>query len=69
MKRVYACLMLLLMLSSMMGCSSTTNPENENYLLDEKFDTEAYLPGYDMQPAFQSADGQFCSRDRCITRF
>ena len=35
MKRVYACLMLLLMLSSMMGCSSTTNPANENYLLDE----------------------------------
>lgn len=61
MKRVYACLMLPLILSSMMGCSSTTNPENENYLLDEKFDTEAYLPGYDMQPAFQSADGQFCS--------
>ena len=61
MKRACVCLMLLLMFIGVAGCSTTTNLQNENYLLDEKFDTEAYLPGYDMQLAFQSADGQFCS--------
>ena len=52
MKRAYACLMLLLMLIGVAGCSTTTNLQNENYLLDEKFDTEAYLPGYDMQNSY-----------------
>ena len=51
----YRKLLLLIVFFLLPSCQMVDHHEST------QFDTEAYLPGYDVQLAFQSADGQFCS--------